>query len=41
MNEKSTADILSFVDEMVEEGIWETREEAVAEYKLRLERSMR
>ena len=41
MNEKSTADILSIVDEMVEEGIWETRDEGLKEARLRRERSMR
>ena len=36
--EKSIVDILCFLDEMVREGIWESREEAVKEYKLCRER---
>lgn len=37
---KSVVDILPILDKMVREGIWESREEAVEEYKLRRERRM-
>jgi len=42
MNEpKSTADFLHIVDEMVHCGIWGSRKEAVEEFKICRERSMR
>ena len=37
---KSVVDILPILDEMVRKNIWESREEAVEEFKLRSERRM-
>ena len=37
---KSIVDILPILGEMVREGIWESREEAVEEFKLRRERRL-